>query len=84
MNLWGIPVLYITGGLSIIEFLVIIWISLKYPALVMNGNPSNIWWIPAFLGALIVIGLLIYYIPRYVRQRQGVNINFVYQELPPE
>jgi len=84
VNLWGIPVLYITGGLSIIEFLVIIWISLKYPALVMNGNASNIWWIPAFLGALIVIGLLIYYIPRYVRQRQGVNINFVYKELPPE
>ncbi len=84
VNLWGIPVLYITGVLSIIEFLVIIGIALKYPALVMNGDPSNIWWIPAFLAALIVIGLLIYYIPRFLRQRQGVNINFVYQELPPE
>jgi len=83
-NLWGIPVLYITGVLSIIEFLVIIGIALKYPALVMNGDPSNIWWIPAFLGALIVVGLLIYYIPRFLRQRQGVNINFVYRELPPE
>jgi amino acid transporter len=84
VNLWGIPVLYITGALSIIEFLVIIGIALKYPALVMNGDPSNIWWIPAFLAALIVIGLLIYYIPRFLRQRQGVNIDFVYQELPPE
>jgi len=84
VNLWGIPVLYITGGLSIIEFLAIIGIGLKYPALVMNGNASNIWWIPAFLAALIVIGLLIYYVPRYLRQRQGVNINFVYKELPPE
>jgi amino acid transporter len=84
VNLWGIPVLYITGGLSIIEFLVIIGIALKYPALVMNGDSSNIWWVPAFLAALIVIGLLIYYTPRYLRKRQGVNIDFVYQELPPE
>jgi amino acid transporter len=83
-NLWGIPVLYITGVLSIIEFLVIIGIALKYPALVMNGDPSNIWWIPAFLAALIVVGLLVYYIPRFLRQRQGVNVDFVYRELPPE
>jgi hypothetical protein len=50
----------------------------------MNGDSSNIWWIPAFLAALIVIGLIIYYAPRYLRRRQGVNIDFVYQELPPE
>jgi APA family basic amino acid/polyamine antiporter len=81
---FGVPVLYITGGLSIIIFLAIIGISLKYPALVMNGDPSNIWWIPAFLAALIVLGLLLYYIPRYLRQRQGVNVDFVYKELPPE
>jgi APA family basic amino acid/polyamine antiporter len=84
VNLWGIPVLYIVGALSIIEFLVIIGISLKYPALVMNGDSSNIWWIPAFLAALIVAGLIIYYAPRYLRRRQGVNIDFVYTELPPE
>jgi len=84
VNLWGIPVLYIVGVLSIIEFLVIIGISLKYPALVMNGDSSNIWWIPAFLGALIAAGLIIYYAPRYFRRRQGVNIDFVYTELPPE
>ncbi len=84
VKLWGIPVLYITGVLSIAEFLAIIGIGLKYPALVMDGNPNNIWWIPAFLAALCVIGLLIYYVPRYLRQRQGLNISFVYKELPPE
>jgi APA family basic amino acid/polyamine antiporter len=84
VNWFGIPVLYITGALSIIEFLIIIGISLKYPALVMNGNPSNIWWIPAFLGALIVIGLLLYYVPLYLRKREGVKVGFVYKELPPE
>ena len=61
-----------------------IWISLKYPALVMSGDSSHIWWIPTFLASLIAIGLIIYYLPRYLRRRQGVNIDFVYKELPPE
>jgi len=81
---FGIPVLYITGALSIAEFVAIIWISFKYPALVMNGVASNWWWIPTFLASLIAVGLLIYYVPKFLRQRQGVNINFVYKELPPE
>src|SRR5207247_9541169 len=38
VNWFGIPVLYITGALSIIEFLIIIGIAFKYPALVMNGD----------------------------------------------
>ena len=84
VNWFGIPVLYITGALSIIEFVIIIGIAFKYPALVMNGNPSNVWWIPAFLAALIVIGLLLYYVPLYLRRREGVNVGFVYKELPPE
>lgn len=24
------------------------------------------------------------YIPRYVRARRGINVSFVYKELPPE
>ena len=84
VNWFGVPVLYITGALSIIEFLIIIGIAFKYPALVMNGNPNNVWWIPAFLAALIVIGLLLYYVPLYLRKREGVNVGFVYKELPPE
>jgi APA family basic amino acid/polyamine antiporter len=84
VNLFGVPLLYIVGGLSIIEFLVLIYISLKYPALVMSGDASHIWWIPTFLASLIAVGLIIYYLPRYLRRRQGVNIDFVYQELPPE
>jgi hypothetical protein len=50
----------------------------------MSGDPSHVWWIPTFLASLIAIGLIIYYLPRYLRKRQGVIIDFVYQELPPE
>jgi basic amino acid/polyamine antiporter, APA family len=80
----GIPLLVIVGVLSIIEFVGIAIISTQFPALVMNGNAANIWWIPTFFASLIVIGLLVYYIPRFLRMRQGVNIDFVYKELPPE
>jgi hypothetical protein len=30
-----------------------------------------------------VLGSLLYYIPRYVRARRGINVSFVYKELPP-
>jgi len=80
----GIPVLYIVGTLSILEFIGIIAISFINPASVMNGNRDDWWWIPAWLIGLMVGGALLYYIPRFIRARQGVNIGFVYKELPPE
>ena len=80
----GVPLLVVAAVLSIVEFVGILIISTQYPALVMQGDSKNIWWIPAFLGALIIIGLAIYYVPRMLRLRQGVNIDFVYRELPPE
>jgi basic amino acid/polyamine antiporter, APA family len=80
----GIPVLWIVGPLSIAEFLFIIWIAFQYPALVMTGNPADAWWIWAWLGGLIVGGALLYFVPLVIRARQGVNIGFVYKELPPE
>ena len=80
----GIPLLYIVGTLSIAEFIGIIAISFINPLSVMNGNRDDWWWIPAWLGGLIVGGALLYYIPRFIRAQQGVNIGFVYKELPPE
>jgi basic amino acid/polyamine antiporter, APA family len=80
----GIPVLYIVGVLSIAEFVGIIAISFINPLSVMNGNRDDWWWIPAWLIGLIVGGGLLYYIPRMIRSSQGINIKFVYKELPPE
>jgi APA family basic amino acid/polyamine antiporter len=80
----GVPLLYIVGTLSILEFIGIIAISFINPLSVMNGNRNDWWWIPAWLLGLIVAGGLLYYIPRFVRAQQGINIKFVYKELPPE
>jgi len=84
VSVLGIPVLYITGVLSIIIFLVMLVISFQFPGLVMGGNPDNWWWIVAFFAAMIVIGLAIYYVPRFLRAREGVDVSLVYRELPPE
>jgi amino acid transporter len=84
LKLFGIPVLYITGVASLIIFAGMIYLTIKYPALVMAGNPDNWWWIPAFLGGIAVGGLAIYYVAKFVRARQGIDIDLVYRELPPE
>jgi amino acid transporter len=84
VSIFGVPLLYIVGGLSIIEFIALAIISTQFPALVMDGSTKNFWWIPAWFGALIVGGALLYYVPLWIRRRQGINIEFVYKELPPE
>ena len=80
----GIPVLFIVAPLSIAIFVALAVVSTQYPALVMQGNSANFWWIPAWFAGLIVAGCLLYYIPRYIRARRGINVSFVYKELPPE
>ena len=58
--------------------------DVQYPALALAGNPDNAWQIPAFMGMIIVIGLIIYYGAKFIRRSQGVDIDLVYRELPPE
>jgi hypothetical protein len=45
---------------------------------------DNLWQIPAFMGMIVVIGLVLYYGAKMVRRSQGVDIDLVYRELPPE
>ncbi|HEX8940101.1 MAG TPA: APC family permease [Candidatus Limnocylindrales bacterium] len=80
----GIPVLYIVGPLSIAVMLFLTWCTVVYPGLVMMGDTKNMWWIPAFMGMIVVVGLVVYYGSKFIRRGQGVDIDLVYQELPPE
>jgi amino acid transporter len=84
VRVFGIPVLYIVAPLSIAVAVFLTWDSLAYPALAMMGNSANAWWIPAFIGMVVVVGLAVYYVARFVRARQGVDISLIYRELPPE
>jgi len=79
ISLLGIPVLVIVAVLSISVMLGLAYIVLSYPQLGIVP-----WQGFAFMGALVVLGLLIYFIARAVRLTQGVNLDLIYRELPPE
>lgn len=80
----GIPVLYIVAPLAILVMLFLTWCTVTYPALALAGNMDNLWQIPAFMGMIVVIGLSIFYAAKFVRKSQGIDIDLVYKELPPE
>jgi APA family basic amino acid/polyamine antiporter len=75
----GIPVLVIVAVLSIVVMVGLAYAVLSYPQLGIVP-----WQGFAFMGALIVIGLLIFFIARAVRATQGINLDLIYSELPPE
>ena len=60
------------------------WCTLAYPALAI-GTTDNCWWVPAFMGMIVVVGLVVW-VRGQVRRRtaQGIDIDLVYKELPPE
>jgi amino acid transporter len=80
----GIPVLYIVAPLAILVMLFLVYLTVTYPALALAGDPDNLWQIPAFMGMIVVVGLVLYYGAKMVRRSQGVDVDLVYRELPPE
>jgi len=80
----GVPVLYIVSPLSILVMLFLTWCTVVYPLLVMMGNTANAWWIPAFMGMIVAVGLIVYFAAKYIRRSQGIDVDLVYRELPPE
>jgi amino acid transporter len=83
LKVGGIPVLKIVAPLSILVMAFLVYCVLAYPPLAL-GSSDNTWWVPAFLGMIIVVGLVVYYGARVIRRGQGIDIGLVYRELPPE
>jgi basic amino acid/polyamine antiporter, APA family len=79
----GVPVLKIVAPISFLVMAFLVYDVLKYPALAI-GKTSNWWYVPAFMGGTAAFGLLVYYIAKIVRRSQGVDVDLVYRELPPE
>ncbi len=79
----GLPVLKIVAPLSILVMVFLVYAVLAYPPLAL-GSSDNAWWVPAFMLAIVIIGLVIFYGARAIRKSQGIDIDLVYRELPPE
>src|SRR6266567_3729458 len=84
VHIGGVPILPIVAGLSILVMIGLAYLVLSYQALGI-ANPQ-LGPLPGFIfmGALIVIGLVIYFVARAVRAYQGINLDLIYRELPPE
>jgi amino acid transporter len=76
---FGIPVITIAGALTIIMLGAMVYAFLTNSTFGANGTQS----IEFFLG-FWVIGLALYLIVRFVRGRQGVDLDSAFIELPPE
>jgi amino acid transporter len=83
VKLAGIPVLKIVAPLSALVMAFLVYCVLAYPPLAL-GSSDNAWWVPAFIGMIVVVGLVVYYGARFIRGSRGVDISLVYRELPPE
>jgi amino acid transporter len=80
----GIPLLQLVAPLSLAVVAFLTWETLHYPALALGGDAGKRWQVYAFMGGIVVVGLLIYYVARAVRRSQGIDIDLVYHELPPD
>jgi APA family basic amino acid/polyamine antiporter len=84
VRIGSVPLLPIVAVLSIFVMIGLAYLVLAYQQL--GISTPQLGPLPGFIfmGSLIVIGLLIFYIARFVRARQGVNLDLIYSELPPE
>jgi amino acid transporter len=80
---FGIPALKIVAPLSAAVMAFLVADTLAYPALAIQTF-SHWWYVPGFMAAVAGVGLVIFYIAKAVRLRQGINVDLVYRELPPE
>jgi len=84
VRIGSIPILPIVAALSILVMLGLAYLVLSYQQLGIATPQAGP--LPGFIfmGALILIGLVIFFVARAVRARQGINLDLIYSELPPE
>jgi hypothetical protein len=78
----GIPVFTLVGVLALLGFAAAIFVLLWDPGsgASLSKNPGKL-----ELAAIVyAVGFAIYFISRAIRNRQGIELDLAYQELPPE
>ncbi len=92
---WGkTPVMSIVGALSFITCAIMAWVYLKDPLSGLSATPKHEGGgiflhsrsFDMFLLNILIFlsGLVIYFVARAVRQREGVNLDATFQEIPIE
>ena len=76
----GIPIISISGLISVILFSLILYSSFALPAFSGPIGPTA----TGFVVGIYVAGLVIYYIARAYRRRAGIDLDLLHKEVPPE
>lgn len=79
----GLPVLSIVGGIALLGFAAAEAVMLTDP----NSGTSistNLNIVLISLGVFFIVGPAIYYTSKWIRNREGVDIDLAYAEIPPE
>jgi amino acid transporter len=76
----GIPLITIAGVINFVLFSLILYSSFTLPAFAGPVGPIAI----AFVLGIYIVGLIIYFVVASVRKRQGINLDLLYSEIPPE
>ena len=76
----GIPLVVVAGIGAILTSVFLYWAFFHYPFFGLQAKQNIIYWV----GGAVVFGLLWYVGARFMRQQEGINIDRVYAEIPPE
>jgi basic amino acid/polyamine antiporter, APA family len=76
----GIPLITIAGVINLILFTLILYSSFTLPAFSGPVGPAAI----AFVLGIYIVGLIIYFVVASIRRQQGIDLNLLYGEIPPE
>ena len=76
----GIPLSVIAGIGALLTTAFLYWALINYSFFGVKTEANLAYW----LGGTVAFGLLWYLGARYVRRRQGIDIDRVYAEIPPE
>jgi amino acid transporter len=79
-KVWGIPLITIAGVVNFVLFSLILYSSFTLPSFAGPVGPTAI----AFVLGIYIVGLIVYFVVASVRKRQGINLNLLYSEIPPE
>ena len=79
-SMFGVPVLVVTGVLSLLVMALVTYLLMIYPGIGIASPAVGF----GFIASVVAVGLIIYYISKFVQKSKGINIDLSFKELPPE
>jgi amino acid transporter len=76
----GLPLITLFGSITFAYLLWMVYASYAYPA--VGGYVTG--YVVAFFISIVVAGVVIFYAAKSYRARQGLDLKFIYSNIPPE